>query len=579
MADLYDPDYGTAYYRSRDPVKNIRIRVNLERVTSASMVPQAATDQGGLQDFGALDFGGKKDGEIYVFEWQEKVFSEREVILYTDEANCPGVLERKYNKEVKNLRSKRPTKRLFTYTDHDTFTAQEQMIPKMTTSVSDEQSALAKKVTTVRKRKNFGRGRDSDKAPIPKTNLIDSDPSEEKKLKTHIVNRPVKTMYIMADVSPEDAVATEDDEAILCTIQVDNSGVVSVSPDFNRGRKAYRVETQSLGKDAFEYTVDHVSRTMNRQEQNREIKMFRELYTRHTDFLQSVVGNEFEMPPPDVLRVLVYGEILSAKNFEYDDLYIHYFCDLPRNWYAAGTEQLSGVTHTCTTKIEGRDNIAFFSFPFYFELFYKNDTVNPLNRDLMPTWPTFYMEVLSIDNWQRYRTEGYAYQQVPSSPGRSFHKINCWRPVGNSVIPELRRFFIGGSPELEDPTYASTPTGHNDTLMSKYGFKTESTGEVTIRMHSIQQSRANVDKSLSKKKVGSLIDRLGGQATQNSIMGVIDAFKKAREKMMATRESLQYLKELKLDDEDKDIDEQENAMNDARDSTLLIGTVGAGENA
>ena len=32
-----------------------------------------------------------------------------------------------------------------------------------------------------------------------------------------------------------------------------------------------------------------------RQEQDREMKMYREVYSRHKDFLQACVGNEFEL--------------------------------------------------------------------------------------------------------------------------------------------------------------------------------------------------------------------------------------------------------------------------------------------
>ena len=36
-------------------------------------------------------------------------------------------------------------------------------------------------------------------------------------------------------------------------------------------------------------------------------------------------------------------------------------------------------------------------------------------------------------------------------------EVDTWRPIGNGVVPEMRRFFIGGSPELEDPTYPHIP--------------------------------------------------------------------------------------------------------------------------
>lgn len=42
-------------------------------------------------------------------------------------------------------------------------------------------------------------------------------------------------------------------------------------------------------------------------------------------------------------------------------------------------------------------------------------------------------------------------------PGSYSVEANTWRPVGNGRGPEMRRFFIGGSPELEDPTYPQKP--------------------------------------------------------------------------------------------------------------------------
>ena len=42
--------------------------------------------------------------------------------------------------------------------------------------------------------------------------------------------------------------------------------------------------------------------------------------------------------------------------------------------------------------------------------------------------------------------------------GMSQENLACWRPRGDSLIYELRRFFIGGSPELEDISYVGIPT-------------------------------------------------------------------------------------------------------------------------
>ena len=88
--------------------------------------------------------------------------------------------------------------------------------------------------------------------------------------------------------------------------------------------------------------------------------------------------------------------------------------------------------------------------------------------------PKIFFQVASQDSWSRHRTEGYTYIDVPSLPGRlssdnrSWKKLStflgfydedvrCWRPRGDSIFNELRRFYIGGSNELEDISYVSIP--------------------------------------------------------------------------------------------------------------------------
>ncbi len=46
---------------------------------------------------------------------------------------------------------------------------------------------------------------------------------------------------------------TEADEQVLCTIRYDANGVLSVRPDFNKSRKAYRIETQGMGRGGFPF--------------------------------------------------------------------------------------------------------------------------------------------------------------------------------------------------------------------------------------------------------------------------------------------------------------------------------------
>lgn len=40
--------------------------------------------------------------------------------------------------------------------------------------------------------------------------------------------------------------------------------------------------------------------------------------------------------------------------------------------------------------------------------------------------------------------------------------VTTWRPIGNGLVPKMRRFFIGGSPELEDATFVKQPAGSEE---------------------------------------------------------------------------------------------------------------------
>ena len=35
--------------------------------------------------------------------------------------------------------------------------------------------------------------------------------------------------------------------------------------------------------------------------------------------------------PPGVLKLNIFGEIVSGKNFDYDDAYVHYRLELPES--------------------------------------------------------------------------------------------------------------------------------------------------------------------------------------------------------------------------------------------------------
>jgi len=67
------------------------------------------------------------------------------------------------------------------------------------------------------------------------------------------------------------------------------------------------------------------------------------------------------------------------------------------------------------------------------------------------------LEVSSLDYWDRHRIEGYGFADLPCQPGAHELTVNTWRPSGFRVLDKMKRFFVGGAPEIDDISYVAQP--------------------------------------------------------------------------------------------------------------------------
>ncbi|XP_055983732.1 tectonic-like complex member MKS1 [Sorex fumeus] len=544
-AAAWSSDTGEAVYRSRDPVRNLRLRVHLQRVTASAFLrdPPAAQAGKDLLGLAALwpqatasghrpDEDEKEEVEI---GWQEKLFSQFEVDLYQNEGACQSPLDHQYRQEILKLEGSggRKNRRIFTYTDSDRYTSLEEHCQKMTTAEHEVPSFLVERMANVRRRRQDRRGMEGG---LLKSRIITWEPSEDFVRSSHVLNTPMQTMYIMADLGPSGKLGYRKYEHVLCTLKVDSNGVITVKPDFSGLKGPYRIETEGEKQELWKYTVDNVSALAQQEEEEREQRVFKDLYGRHKEYLNSLVGTDFEMPIPGALRLFVNGEVVSAQGYEYDNLYVHFFVELPAsNWSSPDVHQLSGMTQTCVTKSVGMDKVAHFSCPFSWEAFFLQQDGA---EDAALEWPVLYCEVLSLDSWQRYRVEGYGAVVLPTTPGSHTLTVPTWRPLEPGTVAELRRFFIGGSLELEDISYVRIPGTFKGQRLSRFGLRTETTGTVTFRLHCLQQSRAFLESRSLRRRMQSVLDRLEGFNQQSSVHAVLEAFQRARRRMQEARESL-----------------------------------------
>lgn len=128
-------------------------------------------------------------------------------------------------------------------------------------------------------------------------------------------------------------------------------------------------------------------------------------------------------------------------------------------------------------------------------------------------------EVVSIDGWERERTEGYATMSIPLMSGRFREKIRCYRDVGNDTwIDWLQQYFVGGRRKvrLNEFNGIGSEEDFNRAAngLNRYGNKTETTGYLSIVRNVIVQrhvetrtksSKMNKSRSRREAKIHSLL--------------------------------------------------------------------------
>lgn len=520
-------NYSVGVYKSKDPISNFKIKVTLVKSTGGTIKDLIDNDdaQEGLElrklEKKMMRDVSQSSKEEKIFEWQKKIFSKREFSKFGDENFTPNNnLEEYYKDDCLKLKQKGyQAGRLFTYIDSDPFEHYEE-IDDFADLSGQIPPYLAKNKSYIRKRRPL-LGKSKAIEELPRINIINySLNSDENKASSTQYHK----MTIMADIS-SNASGMLPGECVLCSMKVDSSGTIIIKPDFNSNSKPYVIGSGIYGNDTFEYIIENVSTQISQEDLFRELKLQNELYARHVNFVKNLVGSDFYIPEPRVLNVHVFGEIVCARNFDYDDLHVYYQLDLPNNWFIDQSQSMCGFTATSRSTCQETDEVAYFSHPFEFTLSYKNNEIDPDKRDELPKMPKIYFEVASYDSWSRYRVEGYSWLQISTKPGKNYEKLSCWRPRGDSFIYELRRFFIGGSPELEDISYAAVPSNHENSILSKFGFRTVTTGQLEIKMNTVFQSTVFMDEKMKIYRKFQLLDKIGNSSKINDVMSVLSKYR------------------------------------------------------
>lgn len=211
---------------------------------------------------------------------------------------------------------------------------------------------------------------------------------------------------------------------------------------------------------------------------------------------QNLAGSNFTIPPTRGSNIHVMGEIISAKNFSGDNLYIFYEIRLPEHWQfntqdyydprATETDESDLVNRRRSTTQNSRavpygpdrKPISHFSFPLAYNFLVDEEGMNR-------RWPIISLQVNSCDDWGRHRIEGYGFLELPNQSGFHQLSIHTWRPV-ESLYAEIHSFYLGGSVRVENPwelteTFSYDEQGEKS-VINRYGLHTESSGSVQFQL-------------------------------------------------------------------------------------------------
>lgn len=225
---------------------------------------------------------------------------------------------------------------------------------------------------------------------------------------------------------------------------------------------------------------------------------------------QNLAGNKFITPLPMGAKVYIIGELLSAKNFEEDNIYVFLETKFPDGWeyntedyddprikesdesdLINRTRSITQISKAVPTGFK-RKPISYFSFPLAWS-FMASDAA------ILEEWPKVSIQVNSADSWGKHKILGYGFLQFPPKPGFYQISVPTCRPVEN-LYSEVHSFYLGGSVRVEDPWEMAKSTVCNEegerSTVNRYGFRTQSGGKVNFQLSVVVQTNAELLKQV-----------------------------------------------------------------------------------
>ena len=248
-----------------------------------------------------------------------------------------------------------------------------------------------------------------------------------------------------------------------------------------------------------------------------------------------VTGSEFHAT--SLWRCSFLGQIVSLEGFNEDNLYLEYSLNAASGWITR-EKQESGFSWK--TRPNDKD-ICHLSLPFDIDLFHELSDSSSLDLQ----WPKLVFTVRAIDRYNRETVCGVGSIILPRKPGHHSITITTVKRVPVSLLDNMSQYFLGFIEEDEDGK-----DDDKDCSPESKSLMTESSGKVVLSLYCMVRSEESIE--AQKKHRADLI---------LSIQQVIQAFEKAKNKMMQVSKIVQQdekeRQELRDTQEDSSSDDEE----------------------
>ncbi|XP_052739093.1 tectonic-like complex member MKS1 [Bicyclus anynana] len=440
--------------------------------------------------------------EEHNFRWQNKVFSKWEWHRYSDLYNCNSEIELKYHDMIKGL-DNYGHKKVFTYIHED------YQLPLPVGCKKKVEHSMVR-LSDCFNRLNLEDVGNSEVSSSMKRLFRSEDNmslDEDRWISMHIV-------LDCSQYNEDSQILYKEEHVLVSLFHNVSQNYLIVTPNINNIEyNAYSVENQP----EIEYGV--------------EIDFREEIETELVELLNSLLKKwekeqkkllSFVTPSLGRKNVFVTFEIVSAVDFDMDNLYIEFHIKIPDDLQCTG--DLHGRTHT--SKCLTTDDHYQWTYGHCLELQLESATGTD------PGSLKIFLEAISVDWWGRHRTEGYSYLPLTLEPEEHERRLSCVRPQElDAVKANNRRFFVGGCHLIKDLDVLANPQLHNT------NFSYTSTGSITVRWRTITQSQVGAARSAAPapSAPGRAAALLSGAEA------VLRQYKKAKATLTAATRSVEQL--------------------------------------